>query len=146
MLRSFSSFSRLLFTRQAASASIFRFLRNRLIADAYAKAIEDHGITPVGDPEPTEPTDTLKVEPGKSLSFSFEVEVVPEFELPSIEGIKIKKPKLEITDDHVENRLHRQQLRLGTAARVKGDFREGDRLIGHATIDITCSGTPFFPR
>ncbi len=33
--------------------------KDRLIADAYAKAIEQHGIQPLGEPEPTEPTDTL---------------------------------------------------------------------------------------
>ena len=36
--------------------------KNRLIADAYAKAIEDHGIKPVSEPEPTEPPEKLKLE------------------------------------------------------------------------------------
>ena len=64
--------------------------KNRLIADAYARAIEDHGIKPVSEPEPTEPPDSLKLEEGKPLSFAVDVEVVPGFELPELEGIKLQ--------------------------------------------------------
>ena len=35
--------------------------KNRLIADAYARAVEEHGIQPVGEPEPTVPTETLEL-------------------------------------------------------------------------------------
>jgi trigger factor len=108
--------------------------KNRLIADAYAKAIEDHGIKPVSEPEPTEPPEKLKLEQGKPLSFAVEVEVVPEFELPSLEGIEIKKPLLEITAEHIEDRVKRQQHRLGTVHRIDGDFQAGDRMLGHITV------------
>jgi trigger factor len=108
--------------------------KNRLIADAYAKAIEEHGIKPVGEPEPTEPTDQLTIEEGKPLSFAVEVEVVPEFELPPLEGIEIKKPLLEISDEHIDDRVRRQQLRLGEVSRIDGDFQEGDRLLGHVVL------------
>jgi trigger factor len=108
--------------------------KNRLIADAYAKAIEEHGIRPVGEPEPTEPTENLKLEDGKPLSFAVEVEVVPEFELPPLEGIEIKKPLLEITDEHIDDRIRRQQFRLGEVSRIDGDFREGDRMLGHVVL------------
>ncbi|MHC4709296.1 MAG: trigger factor [Planctomycetota bacterium] len=108
--------------------------KNRLIADAYARAIEDHGIKPVSEPEPTEPPDKLKLEEGKPLSFAVDVEVVPEFELPELEGIQLKKPLLEITDEHIDDRIRRQQQRLGTVDRIDGDFREGDRMVGHVTL------------
>jgi len=108
--------------------------KNRLIADAYARAIEDHGIKPVSEPEPTEPPDKLKLEEGKPLSFAVDVEVVPEFELPELEGIELKKPLLEITPEHIDDRIARQQQRLGTVDRIDGDFREGDRMVGHVTL------------
>jgi trigger factor len=108
--------------------------KNRMIADAYARAIEDHGIKPVSEPEPTEPPEKLKLEQGKPLSFAVDVEVVPEFELPELEGIEIKKPLLEISDEHIEDRIKRQQIRLGDVDRIDGDFREGDRLLGHIVL------------
>ncbi|MHC4220453.1 MAG: trigger factor family protein, partial [Planctomycetota bacterium] len=108
--------------------------KNRLIADAYAKAIEEHEIKPVSEPEPTEPPENLKLEEGKPLSFAVDVEVVPEFELPALEGIEVKKPLLEITDEHIEDRVERQQLRLGATHRVEADFEAGDRMLGHAVL------------
>ncbi len=44
--------------------------KSQLIADAYAKAVEEHDIQPVGEPEPTEPTEKLELEEGKPLSFA----------------------------------------------------------------------------
>ncbi|MHC4273153.1 MAG: trigger factor [Planctomycetota bacterium] len=116
--------------------------KNRLIADAYAKAIEDHGIKPVSEPEPTEPPEKLKLEVGKPLSFAVDVEVVPEFELPELEGIDIKKPLLEITDEHIADRIERQQHRLGEQLRIDGDFREGDRMLGHFALTAESKEEP----
>ena len=108
--------------------------KHRLIADAYAQAIEEHGILPVGEPEPTEPPEKIELQAGKPLSFAVDVEVVPEFELPSLEGIEIKKPLLEITDEHVADRIRRQQDRLGTAQRVEGGFQAEDRIGGQVSV------------
>ena len=61
--------------------------KNQVIADGYASAIEEHDIKPVGEPEPVEKLDELELEEGKPLTFSVEVEVVPEFELPDLSGL-----------------------------------------------------------
>ncbi len=115
-----------------------------MIADAYAKAVEDHDIHPVGEPEPTEPTDKIELEEGKPLSFAVEVEVVPEFELPELEGIPIKKPLLEITDEHVRDRIERQQARLGESSSLEGDFKERDRLLGQVALSVEGKDEPLF--
>ena len=108
--------------------------KNQLIADAYAKAVEAHGIHPVGEPEPTEPTEKLELEAGKPLSFAVEVEVVPEFELPELEGVPVRKPLLGITDEHIQDRIERQQIRLGQSTGIEGNFQEGDRMLGQVTL------------
>ncbi|MHC4416234.1 MAG: trigger factor [Planctomycetota bacterium] len=118
--------------------------RNQLIADAYAKAIEEHGIEPVGEPEPTEPTAELVIEAGKPLTFAVDVEVVPQFELPPLGGIEIKKPLLDITDEHVDVELKRQLLQLGTVGRIEGDFQPGDRMVGQAAVTADDRPEPLF--
>src|SRR5690606_39352834 len=67
---------------------------------------------PVGDPEPATPLDELVLEEGKPLTFSVDVEVVPDFELPSLDGIEIKRPILEILDEHIESEVQRQCINL----------------------------------
>ena len=113
--------------------------KNQLIADAFARAVESHGLQPVGEPEPTEPTENIKIEQGKPLSFAVDVEVVPDFELPSLEGIEIKRPAMEITDEHIDDRVKRQQHRLGDVKRIDGDYKDGDRLVGQ--VGVTKEGT-----
>lgn len=108
--------------------------RSRLVADAYARAIQEHGIHPVGEPEPTEPPEKLRIEEGKPLTFSVDVEVVPDFELPDLEGIELVKPQLEITDKHIDDRLKLQALRLGTTTDIDDGFVEGDRMLAHVVV------------
>ena len=118
--------------------------KNRLIADAYAKAVEEHGIQPVGEPEPTEPTDSLELVAGKPLSFAIEVEVAPSFELPVLEGIAIKKPLLEISLEHVEDRIDRQRRRHGELNPITGDFQPDDRLLGQVSVTKQGDESPLF--
>ena len=118
--------------------------KNQLIADAYAKAVEAHGIHPVGEPEPTEPTDKLELVAGKPLSFSVDVEVVPDFELPELVGIPVRKPLLEITDEHIQDRIQRQQVRLGESTPIEGQFQEGDRVLGQVTLAKQGQDEPLF--
>jgi trigger factor len=72
-------------------------VKQQLVAEAYEKAIEDNKLDAIGDPE----IDLSKVEipESGSMTVNIEVEVTPEFELPSIEKIAVKKPKLEANDD-----------------------------------------------
>ncbi len=92
--------------------------RNQLIADAYAKAVEESELKPLGDPEPVESFDELQIEEGQSLSFSVHVEVVPDFELPDVSNLKVNKPMLEISDEHVDLELQRQCMRFGSAGSI----------------------------
>jgi trigger factor len=118
--------------------------KNQLIASAYAAAIEEHQLKPVGDPEPGEGMEDLKVEAGKPLTFSVDVEVVPEFELPPLEGLEIKRPLLEITQQHIDDEVKRQQLQNGASTKVEDDFVEDDRLGGYAAVTKNDEEEPFF--
>lgn len=118
--------------------------KNQLIASAYAEAIEEHKLKPVGEPEPVGDMTKLDLEQGKPLSFSLEVEVTPEFDLPKFDDIEIKKPVLEISDEMVNTELERQRLMNGEASKVEGAVQENDRLIGYASVLRNDEAEPFF--
>lgn len=118
--------------------------KNQLIADAYAGAIEEHEIKPVGEPEPDENVAELELVQDKPLTFALEVEVAPEFELPSLEGIEIKKPMLEIDEEHLNTEIERQCAQLGDADKIDGDFEPGDRILGHTSMLKGDETEPFF--
>lgn len=119
-------------------ASVRSETKNQVIAEAYSRALEENGIRPISDPMPVTPLDDLKLEEGKSLEFTVEVEVVPEFEMPSLEGIEIKKPMIEVSQERVEQELKRQQTLAGVPSRIEGDFQPSDRLGGR--IEVTKQG------
>jgi trigger factor len=118
--------------------------KNQVIADGYASAIEEHSIRPVGEPEPDEALAELEIEEGKPLTFSVEVEVAPEFDMPELDGIEIKKPILEVGDDQIAQEIERQCMQAGEVAPVTEKFTKGDRLVGPGTVTIDGEEEPFF--
>jgi len=118
--------------------------KNQIIAEAYSKALEDHKIRPVSDPTPVTSFDDIQIIDGKPIAFTVEVEVVPEFELPSLESIEVKKPMIDVTDERVEAELKRQQQIVGVPQRIEGDFQAGDRLAGRVEVRKQGDDKPVF--
>ena len=74
--------------------------KQQLVASAYQQAVEDNKLKVIGEPF-SEELEALELEEGKGLSFSLEVEVAPEFEVPELDGLKIRKPLPEVSDEMV---------------------------------------------
>jgi trigger factor len=113
-------------------STIRREAKNQLVAQAYTEAVEEHKLRVIGDPS-SEMLAKLDLEDGKPLSFELEVEVLPEFELPSLEGIDVKKPTLEVTDEMVTREVDRLLLNEGRLE-SKEKPGKGDYLTGHAVM------------
>jgi len=111
-----------------------RETKARLVADAYGKAVEEHKLKVLGDPVSPE-LDKIELEIGKPFSFEVEVEVVPEFTLPDLKGIKVRKPLIEVKDEMVQAELDRVCVNEGTLE--ERDAPEpGDYLTGRATMTL----------
>ena len=70
-----------------------RDAKNELASEAYRAAIQEHKISPVSDPSGGN-LDKVELIEGKPFHFELEVEVLPEFELPDLENVAIKKPTI----------------------------------------------------
>lgn len=102
--------------------------KNQLVATAYAEAIEKHSLRVVGEPEGQE-LDKLEVKSGQDVVFSIEIEVAPDFELPDLDGIEIKRPLIELTDEMITKQVDRLCTNEGDLiSQEKGD--PGDFCIG----------------
>jgi trigger factor len=102
--------------------------KKTLLADAYTKAIEEHKLEVVGEPV-ADQYEAIKVEEGKSLTFDIEVEVVPDFTLPALEGVEVKRPTIEVTDQMVEDELKKIEINEGRLEPLEtpgpGDYLTG---------------------
>ena len=123
--------------RQVVEKRFGRMIRseakNQLVSSAYSEAVEQHGLRVLGEPENAEGLEELALEPGSSITFSLEVEVAPEFELPDLDGIEVKKPSADVSDEMVNEQV--EQLRQN-----EGDLEPqeqaaaGDFCIGKGSI------------
>jgi len=106
--------------------------KNQLVASAYSRAVEDNKLKVVGDPS-SQMLENVTVQEGKGLSFEVEVEVMPEFDLPPLTGVKIRRPHIEVTDQMVAEELQKLGLHEGELE-AREVPEAGDYLTGHAVM------------
>ncbi len=106
--------------------------KQQLIAQAYAKAIEDQKLKVLGDPT-SETIDKVEVTEGKPLVVELEVEVMPEFDMPSLEGIEVRKPMIEVTDEMVSDEIRKVTINEGQL-QPQEKPGPGDYLTGHGVM------------
>jgi len=105
----------------------------KLIADASESSIKDSKLDILGEPD----IDFEKIElPAEGpMKFEFEVEVHPEFELPSLEGIPLNKPKVEITDEQVTKEVEQMRKWSGIwVPREDGVVQHEDQIIAEVVL------------
>ena len=118
--------------------------RGQLIGAAYQQAIAENELKVIGEPEFPEELAEHHLERGKPYTFSCNVEVVPDFELPDLEGVEVTKPMFEIEQDHIDGEMKRLRYRLGTPERITGPFEHLDRMVGSATVTVEDHEGTFF--
>src|SRR5215212_5604418 len=78
------------------SADVKDQVRGALIRESYEQAVEKNKLEVIGEPV-FENADAIQLPESGPLTYSFEVEVQPEINLPDLKGLKIRKPKIEVT-------------------------------------------------
>jgi trigger factor len=107
-------------------------VKQQVIAEAYEKAIEENKLDAIGEPE----IDLSKIElPAQgNLTVTMEVEVSPEFELPSIENISVKRPKLEATDERLNLAVENLQKYFGNWHDSTDPVSEKDTVVADVKV------------
>jgi trigger factor len=102
---------------------------NDALPKAYDEAIAANGIVPVGRPE----IDVTELEDGQSLTFTAEVDVRPEFDLPDYSSLTVEVSNATPSDDDVEAQLDSLRGRFATLNEVERPAADGDVLL----VDIS---------
>tara|TARA_B110000881_G_C18576485_1_gene518879 strand:- start:281 stop:1771 length:1491 start_codon:yes stop_codon:yes gene_type:complete len=118
--------------------------RNEIIADAWKNAIDEFELKTLGEPEPVGDVTEVVLVDGEPLTFELEVEVMPEFALPTFDDIKITRPVIEVSDEHINEEIERQKIRNGNLEEIEGKAGEGAFLIGPAVVHLDGNEEPFY--
>ena len=106
-------------------------VREQLLNNSYRKGIEDNKLRPILNPDVEE----INFKQGEALTFIATVEIEPTFDLPDYKGLPAERPKVEITDQHVESAIER--LREGRA-----EYQDQDREVKDGDyVNVSFTGT-----
>jgi trigger factor len=94
-------------------------VRRSLISESYEQAVEQNKLQVIGEPQFDQP-DAIKLpEDGSALNYSFQIEVQPEITLPDLSHLTVKKPKIEVTDENVQQALTNLREQQGALVPVE---------------------------
>jgi trigger factor len=102
---------------------------NAAVPQFYGQAIEEAELMVLGQPE----VDVKEFADGQQLTFTVEVDIRPEFELPDYEGLEVTVDVAEVTDEEVAEQLERLRERFGTLVGVDRTAQADD----HVSIDLS---------
>lgn len=122
-------------------ATVRKEAKNELVTTALNKAIEDNKLRVVGDVS-SESLPKLEIEEGRPFAFEVEVEVLPEFTLPKLDGIPVRKPTIDVTDEMVAEEVKKLCINEGSLE-SRDSAEAGDYITGHAVMSDD-KGTEFY--
>ncbi|MCH7703192.1 MAG: trigger factor [Planctomycetes bacterium] len=138
-------------------------LVSQVVGASYLAATEKANINPVGDPliwvqAPEERSDSVSARRREKvdrlvtieqafeymelptegeLTYSCEVELRPEFDLPKLEKIPVERPSVEITDEDVTHEIDRMRAHRGQWEPVeKGVVKADDLIYGEVKVVV----------
>ncbi|MCC6423110.1 MAG: trigger factor [Phycisphaerales bacterium] len=109
-------------------------VRRDLIQESYKQALEKNELQVLGEPEFDNP-DEIKLPDNGEMSYSFQVEVQPQITLPELKGLKIQKPKIEVTEANVDEAMKNLRQQQGALLPVEDrGIEEGDYVVADVHV------------
>jgi trigger factor len=93
-------------------------VRRDLIRESYEQAVAANKLAVLGEPAFDAGSNITLPEAGP-LNYTFEVEVQPEFTLPSLTGIPVKRPKVEVKEENVDQAMANLREQQGTLVPIE---------------------------
>jgi trigger factor len=104
---------------------------NDALPELYGKALEEGEVLALGQPE----VEITRLDDGKELEFTAEVDVRPKFEVPDLEGLPVTVDNTEVTPDDVEEYLGGLRERFASLKGVDRPAQTGD----YVSIDLAAA-------
>ncbi|MEX0938183.1 MAG: trigger factor [Pirellulales bacterium] len=106
-------------------------IKGSLLMDSLEQISEEQEFTAISEPDFD--LDAIEVPEEGPMTFEFNIEVRPEFDLPEWKGLKVERPVKEFTDEDVDRRVEQILARFGSLTPYDGPAEKGDYL----TVTVT---------
>ena len=104
---------------------------NEAMPDLYAKAVAEGDVSALGQPE----VEITKIDDGKELTFTVEVDIRPKFDLPDLASLAVTVDDTLVTPDEVAEYLGSLQERFASLKSVQRPVESDD----YVSIDLSAS-------
>jgi trigger factor len=111
--------------RQVGRGAVLDEAINDVLPKKYVEALEENSLQPLTQPE----IEVTKFEDNETLEFTAEMDIRPEIDLPSYEGIEAEVEDIEISDADVDEQVQALRERFGTLNDVERAAAEGDFVV-----------------
>lgn len=102
---------------------------NEAVPQLYGKALEEHEVYALGQPD----LEITKLDDGKELTFTAEVDVRPKFDIPDLDGMPVTVDDADVTPDQVEEYLGALRERFASLKSAGRPAGQGD----YVSIDLS---------
>ncbi len=106
-------------------------VKGSLLMDSLSQISEDQSFTAISEPDLN--LDAVEVPDDGPMTFEFDIEVRPEFDMPKWKGLKLSRPVREFSDQDIDEQLEKMLTRFGQLTPHDGPAGDGDYL----TVNIT---------
>ena len=117
--------------RQIGKGAILEQAINDALPQKYREALEANSLEPLAQPE----IEVTKLDENEGFEFTAEVDVKPEFEVPSYDGVAASVDDAVVSDADIEEQLGAMRERFGTLSDVERPAADGDFVV----IDLTAT-------
>jgi trigger factor len=104
---------------------------NSALPGLYMQALQENDLNPLSQPD----IDVTKFDDGELLEFTAELDVVPDIQVPSYEGLEVSVDDATVADEEVDEQVEALRARFGTLTDVERPAADGD----FVTIDLAAS-------
>src|SRR5882757_4537589 len=95
---------------------------NDALPKFYTEAVNEGELNVLGQPE----VDITELKDGELLSFTAEVDIRPEIEIPDYSGIEVTVDAVEVTDEDIDKSVEQLRDRFATTSPVELAAEDGD--------------------
>ena len=123
------------------SSEVSERIKLQLLAESSENALKDNELDTLGDPDID--FESLELPHSGPLKYDFDIEVRPQFDLPSIQNIPVDKPKIQIDDKQIDEQLLALRKRMGLFKPTEdGKIETTDQIIADVVKTIEDAPEP----
>ena len=118
------------------SADVKEQVRRSLVSESYEQAMEKNQLQPIGEPE-FDGGGKLDLPESGPLNYTFSIEIQPQINLPELKGLKVKKPKIEVKEENVDQAMQNLREQQGTLIPIEDrGVEDKDYLVADVHVKV----------